>query len=158
MATLIQLKQIESSSFLIEAAALAATFTQSVKDIVNIIGTISSSAQITALGFVSESGASNWETISGIPTGLISSSAQLDGTTINNLTIATTNSDQYSLIVSGALAIVDANNLSDGGFNDVDTNVPAQIWINGQSGSEQPPTDPSIGGIAQSNIIDQGEW
>jgi hypothetical protein len=115
----------------------------------------SSSALQVAAAFGSTYTASAYQ----LPTGLISSSAQLDGTTINNLTIGTINSDKYSLIVSGALGIVNANNLPDGGLNDNDSNVPGQLWINGQSGSTQnPPTDPSIGGIAQSNVIDQGEW
>jgi hypothetical protein len=78
----------------------------------------------------------------------------LDGSTLNNITIGTANSDKYSLIVSGAVAIVNANNLTDGGLNDIDTNVPGQLWLNGQS----LPTDPSISGSAVSNIIDQGEW
>jgi hypothetical protein len=78
----------------------------------------------------------------------------LDGATLNNVIIGTTDSDKYSLIVSGAVAIVNANNLTDGGLNDIDTNVPGQLWLNGQS----LPTDPSISGSAVSNIIDQGEW
>jgi len=78
----------------------------------------------------------------------------LNGSTLNNITIGTANSDKYSLIVSGAVAIVNANNLTDGGLNDIDTNVPGQLWLNGQS----LPTDPSISGSAVSNIIDQGEW
>jgi hypothetical protein len=83
----------------------------------------------------------------------------LNGNTINNITIGTTNSDRYSLIVSGALAIVNANNLPNGGLNDNDNNVPGQLWLNGQSGSTQnPPIDPSISGSAVSNVIDQGEW
>lgn len=90
-----------------------------------------------------------------LPSGLISSSAQLDGSTLKNIIISTANSDKYSLIVSGALAIVDANNLTDGGFNDIDTNVPGQLWLNG--GPYLPP-DPSISGSGVSNIIDQGEW
>jgi hypothetical protein len=78
----------------------------------------------------------------------------LNGNTLNNITIGTANSDRYSLIVSGAVAIVDANNLPDGGLNDIDTNVPGQLWLNGQS----LPLDPSISGSGVSNIIDQGEW
>jgi hypothetical protein len=78
----------------------------------------------------------------------------LNGNTLNNITIGTANSDKYSLIVSGAVAIVDANNLPDGGLNDIDTNVPGQLWLNGQS----LPLDPSISGSDVSNTIDQGEW
>jgi len=78
----------------------------------------------------------------------------LDGATLNNVTIGTANSDRYSLIVSGAVAIVNANNLPDGGFNDIDANVPGQLWLNGTS----LPTDPSISGSGVSNTIDQGEW
>ena len=83
----------------------------------------------------------------------------INGNIFNNITIGTANSDRYSLIVSGAVAIVNANNLPNGGLNDNDNNVPGQLWINGQSGSTvNPPIDPSISGSAVSNVIDQGEW
>jgi hypothetical protein len=88
-----------------------------------------------------------------LPTGVISSSAQLDGSTFKNITISTENSDKYSLIVSGAIAVVGASNLSaslDGG-----TKVNPQIYM--VSGSNAP-LDPMISGSSQSNIIDLGEY
>ena len=69
MASLIQLKQIESSSALIQAANIGADFSQSVLD-------------------------------------------SLTGATLKNITITTQTADQYSLIISGAVGIVDANGLS----------------------------------------------
>lgn len=86
---------------------------------------------------------------------VITSSRQLDGSVINNLTLGTTG-DAYSLIVSGALAVVDADiTISGSQFN-----VGGQIWVNGQTGSAgNPPTEPYDNiGNAQSDIIDQGEW
>ena len=83
----------------------------------------------------------------------------LNGSTLNNITIGTKDADSYSLIISGAVAIVNANNLPTGSIGD-DTNVPGQIWLNGSnmvSGST-PPIDPSVNGIGVSNVIDQGEW
>lgn len=132
MATLIRLKQIESGSVLEVAGEIGANFTQSVINVMtsSIVGVL--------------------------PEGVLSGSAQLDGTTIKSLTLAPRNSDEYSLIVSGALAVVDATNLPDGGINDIDSDVPAQIWVNGAGAN--PPIDPSISGSAQANIIDQGEW
>jgi hypothetical protein len=124
MANLIRLKQIESSSALIAAGAAGGDFSQSVINVVT--------GEVSVL---------------------------LDGSTINditlvNATVTTANSDRYSLIISGAAAIVNANNLPDGGFNDVDTNVPGQLWLNGTV----LPTDPSISGSGMANVIDQGEW
>lgn len=75
--------------------------------------------------------------------------------TIANLTLVPMDSDSYSLIVSGAIAVVDAENVADGNIGDNDSSVPAQIWINGET---PPPIDPSVNGIAVSNVIDQGEW
>ena len=86
---------------------------------------------------------------------VITSSRQLDGSVINNLTLGTTG-DAYSLIVSGALAVVDADiTISGSQFN-----VGGQIWVNGQTGSAgNPPTEPYDNiGNAQADIIDQGEW
>lgn len=88
-----------------------------------------------------------------LPAGVVSSSAQLDGSTFKNITISTENSDKYSLIVSGAVAIVGASNLStsfDGG-----TTVNPQIYM--VSGSTAP-LDPMISGSSQSNTIDLGEY
>jgi hypothetical protein len=124
MATLIRLKQLESSSALEISAQIGTDFTGAV-----------------------------FEVIDGA--GLISSSTQLDGQTINNLTIGTINADKYSLIVSGAIAVVDATGLTGSIDNEDDTRVPAQIYL--VSGSIPPP-DPYLSGSEQSNIIDQGEW
>lgn len=92
--------------------------------------------------------------------GVISSSAQLDGSTLRNITIAPINSDGYSLTVSGAVAIVDATALQDGGFGDTDSTVPAQIWLNGNqtNTSSVPPTDPSTNNQPNANQIDMGEF
>lgn len=93
--------------------------------------------------------------------GVISSSTQLDGTTLRNITIAPINSDGYSLTVSGAVAIVNATGLPDGGFDgDVDTTVPAQLYLDGNTTTtaSTPPPDPSTGGQANSNVVDMGEF
>jgi len=129
MANLIRLKQIESGSALSTAASVGQDFSQSVIDIVQ--------GEVGAV----------------LPEGVISSSAQLNGTTLRNITIAPLNSDGYSLIVSGALGVVDATNLSEGGFGDLDSTVPGQISVNGQL-----PPDPSTNNIPLANVIDQGEW
>lgn len=131
MANLIRLKQIESSSLLATASVLGGDFSQSVIDI--IVG------EVQAV----------------LPDGVISSSVQLDGSTIKNLTISTENADRYSLVVSGAMAVVDATNLSGTDDFENDTIVPGQIYL--VTGSI-PPSDPYVSGSAQSNIIDQGEW
>ena len=129
MANLIRLKQIESGSALQISAEVGADFSQSVLNIVmNDVGAV-------------------------LPDGVISSSAQLDGTTLRNITIAPLNSDGYSLIVSGALGVVDATNLTEGGFGDLDSTVPGQISVNGQL-----PPDPSTNNTPLANVIDQGEW
>jgi len=125
MANLIRLKQIESSSALLAAAGAGSDFSQSVIDVVT--------GEVAVL---------------------------LDGATINditlvNATVTTADSDRYSLIVSGAVAVINANNLPTGSTNDGDTNVPAQIWLNSNAIL---PSDPSVSGSAVSNIIDQGEW
>lgn len=131
MANLIRLKQIESGSELQTSAEVGADFSQSV------IGIITG------------------EVVAVLPDGVISGSAQLDGSTIKNLTISTENADRYSLVVSGAMAVVDATNLSGTDDFENDTTVPGQIYL--VTGSV-PPTDPYVSGSAQSNIIDQGEW
>ena len=86
---------------------------------------------------------------------VVTSSRQLDNSIINNLTIGSTG-DNYSLIVSGALAVVDADITISGS----QYNVAGQIWVNGQTGSAgNPPTEPYDNtGDAQADIIDQGEW
>jgi hypothetical protein len=86
---------------------------------------------------------------------VITSSHQLDGSVINNLTLGTTG-DAYSLIVSGALAVVDAD-ITIGGSQ---YNVGGQIWVNGETGSAgNPPSQPyDNSGNPQADIIDQGEW
>jgi hypothetical protein len=130
MANLIRLKQIESGSQLQVSAEVGADFSQSVLNVViNDVGAV-------------------------LPDGVISSSAQLDGSTLKDITFIPKDSDSYSLIVSGAIAIVNATNLSDGGFGDNDSTVPAQIWLNGQTA----PTDPSSNNQPLSNQIDMGEW
>jgi len=131
MANLIRLKQIESSSYLEAAGAVGQNFSQSV---INII-----TSEVKAV----------------LPIGTISSSAQLDGTTIKNLTLSTQNADKYSLVISGAVAVVDATGLTGSIDTENDIRVPGQIYL--VSGSV-PPTDPYVSGSAQSNIIDQGEW
>jgi hypothetical protein len=93
--------------------------------------------------------------------GVISSSAQLDGSTLKGITIAPINSDGYSLIISGALAVVDATGLPDGGFGDNDSTVPAQIYLDGNTQTTEsvpPPIDPSTNNQANSNQIDMGEF
>lgn len=93
--------------------------------------------------------------------GVISSSAQLDGSTLRNITIAPINSDGYSLIVSGAVAVVNATGLPDSGFGaDVDSTVPAQIWLDGNqtNTASVPPIDPSTNNQPNSNQIDMGEF
>lgn len=91
---------------------------------------------------------------------IISSSTQLDGSTLRNITIAPLNSDGYSLIVSGALAVVNATGLAEGGFGDTDSTVPAQIWLDGNQTNNvsAPPTDPSNNNQATANLIDMGEF
>jgi len=185
MASLIQLKQIESSSALIAATEVGADFSQSVIDVVtgNIqavlpTGIISSSTQLTASfderyilsgsitqttwdnivgkpdGLVSSSAQITYTDISGIPQGIISGASQLDGATLKNITITTDNADMYSLIVSGAIGVVDATGLTGSLDGDDDTTVPAQIYLTGQP----LPTDPAISGSAEANQIDMGEW
>lgn len=129
MASLIRLKQIESGSALTDAAQVGTDFSASVISVVT--------GEVSAV----------------LPDGVISSSAQLDGSTLRNITIAPISSDGYSLIVSGALGVVDATNLSEGGFGDLDSTVPGQISVNGQL-----PADPSTNNTPLANVIDQGEW
>lgn len=92
---------------------------------------------------------------------IISSSTQLTGATLKGITISPVNSDSYSLIISGALAVVNAVGLNDGGYDgDIDSTVPGQIYLNGNSttSSVPPPTDPSTMGQPNSNVIDMGDF
>ena len=146
MAQLIQLKQIESSSALIIAAEVGTDFTASVEAVVSQSISTTLSASIVAIVSASIDVV--------LPDGVISGSSQLDGTTIKNLVISTRDADSYSLIVSGAMGVVDANNLPYGPNAD-DTNVPAQIYL---AGGNVLPADPSSSGSADANIIDQGEF
>lgn len=130
MAQFIQLKQIESSSALSTAASVGTDFSQSVIDVVT------------------------GEVVGVLPEGVISGSSQLDGSTIKNLIISTRDADSYSLIISGAMGVVDANELPQG-TNADDTNVPAQIYL---AGGTVLPADPSENGNADANVIDQGEF
>jgi hypothetical protein len=91
--------------------------------------------------------------------GVISSSAQLAGATLTGITFVPADADSYSVIISGAAAIVNATGLSGSKDLEMDTTVPGQLWINGQSGSgDSAPPDPFVGGEEQSNIVDMGEW
>ena len=147
MANLIRLKQIESGSQLNTAASVGADFSQSVQNVVS-----ESAATILSASIINVV-VNNIAAV--FPDGVISGSSQLDGSTIKNLTISTENADKYSLVVSGAMAVVDATNLSGTDDFENDTTVPGQIYL--VTGSV-PPTDPYVSGNAQSNIIDQGEW
>lgn len=147
MANLIRLKQIESSSA-IQTAAIVGADTASV--INNVVS--ESAANILSASIINVV-VNNIAAV--FPDGVISGSSQLDGSTIKNLTISTKNADRYSLVVSGAMAVVDATNLSGTDDFENDTIVPGQIYL--VTGSI-PPSDPYVSGSAQSNIIDQGEW
>ena len=125
-------------------AAFSNSIDDTIKDKMNAEGIISSSMQV--LG----------------GSGVISSSAQLDGSTLRNITIAPVDSDSYSLIVSGAVAIVNATGLSNGNWydGDVDSTVPAQLYLDGNptTASVKPPPDPSTNNQPNSNMIDMGEF
>ena len=81
----------------------------------------------------------------------------LDGGVIKNLTVTTATDDQYSLIISGAMAVVGATAYDISASLDAESGsvVPAMIWL-AQSGSA--PHDPIISGSLQSNVIDLGEY
>ena len=147
MANLIRLKQIESSSFLETAGAIGQDFSQSVNSIV------SQSIETTFSASIVQIITNNVGAV--LPDGVISASSQLDGTIIKNLIVSTENADGYSLIVSGAMAVVNATGLTGSLDGENDTIVPGQIYL--VTGSI-PPSDPYVSGSAQSNIIDQGEW
>ena len=147
MANLIRLKQIESGSSLDTAAQVGANFSQSVQNVVS-----ESAATILSASIVNVV-VNNIAAV--LPDGVISGAAQLDGSTIKNLTISTENADRYSLVVSGAMAVVNATGLTGSVDGENDTMVPGQIYL--VTGSV-PPADPYVSGSPQSNIIDQGEW
>jgi hypothetical protein len=86
---------------------------------------------------------------------VITSSRQLDNSIINNLTIGSTG-DNYSLIVSGALAVVDADITISGSMY----NVGGEIFVNGLTGTEgNPPQQPyDNNGNQQADVIDNGEF
>ena len=147
MANLIRLKQIESSSALSTAATVGTDFTSSVNNIV------SQSIETTFSASIVQIVTNNVAAV--LPDGVISGSSQLDGSIIKNLTITTENADGYSLIISGAMAVVNATGLIGSVDGENDTVVPGQIYL--VTGSV-PPSDPYVSGSAQSNIIDQGEW
>lgn len=147
MANLIRLKQIESSSALSTAATVGTDFTSSVNNIV------SQSIETTFSASIVQIVTNNVAAV--LPDGVISGSSQLDGSIIKNLTITTENADGYSLIISGAMAVVNATGLTGSVDGENDTVVPGQIYL--VTGSV-PPSDPYVSGSAQSNIIDQGEW
>jgi len=145
-----------SSSQTLISASIAATLSGSALSVINLSSSVSTSLSLISSSlsaFTSSIGLTikaklNTENV-------ITSSRQLDGSVINNLTLGTTG-DAYSLIVSGALAVVDADiTISGSQFN-----VAGQIWVNGETGSAgNPPSEPYDNvGNAQSDIIDQGEW
>ena len=147
MANLIRLKQIESSSAIQTAAIIGADTASVINNVVS-----ESAANILSASIINVV-VNNIAAV--FPDGVISGSSQLDGSTIKNLTISTENADRYSLVVSGAMAVVDATNLTGSIDGESDTVVPGQIYL--VTGSV-PPSDPYVSGSAQSNIIDQGEW
>jgi len=103
MAQFIRLKQIESSSA-IQTAAIVGNDTASV-----INNVVSSSAATILSASIVNVVVNNIAAV--FPSGVISSSTQLDGGTIKNLTLSTENADRYSLVVSGAMAVVNATGL-----------------------------------------------
>jgi hypothetical protein len=143
------------------SSSVATSLSASEANIISIsssINTSISSSDARFAGFSSSIDTTILNKINAV--GVISSSAQLDGSTLKGITIAPINSDGYSLIISGALAVVDATGLTDGGFGDNDSTVPAQIYLDGNdsTASIAPPTDPSTAGQANSNQIDMGEF
>jgi len=177
MANLIRLKQIESGSALTSAANIGVDINNSVVGIISSslsgalsilatdveVAAVSASIAATDLAISSSTYSLNTFTSSiGLTIknklnteNVITSSHQLDGSVINNLTLGTTG-DAYSLIVSGALAVVDADITISGS----QYNVGGQIWVNGETGSAgNPPSQPyDNSGNPQADIIDQGEW
>ena len=145
--------QVASGEF---SASVANQFSSSLANVNNISSSIVSSINTLS---------SSYETFSSSigltikakmnADGVISSSAQLDGTTIKNLTLST-DGDAYSLIVSGAVAVVDADITISGS----QYNVGGQIFVNGLTGSAgNPPETPyTPTGLPEANVLDNGEW
>jgi hypothetical protein len=144
------------------SSSVATSLSASEANIISIsssINTSISSSDARFAGFSSSIDTTILNKINAV--GVISSSAQLDGSTLKGITIAPINSDGYSLIISGALAVVDATGLPDGGFGDNDSTVPAQIYLDGNTQTTEsvpPPPDPSTNNQANSNQIDMGEF
>jgi hypothetical protein len=144
------------------SSSVATSLSASEANIISIsssINTSISSSDARFAGFSSSIDTTILNKINAV--GVISSSAQLDGSTLKGITIAPINSDGYSLIISGALAVVDATGLPDGGFGDNDSTVPAQIYLDGNTQTTEsvpPPIDPSTNNQANSNQIDMGEF
>ena len=154
MANLIRLKQIEGSTELQAAVTAGNAISQSGGSFTDAVSIAVSQSLETSLSASIINIITN-NVAATLPDGVISSSAQLDGTTIKNLTISTINADRYSLVISGAASVVDATNLSDSDDFENDTTVPGQIYL--VSGTFAP-VDTVVNGNPQSNIIDQGEW
>ena len=150
---------VSSSQTLISASissSIAATLSGSALSVINLSSSVSTSISLISSSLNAITSSIGLTIKAKLNTeNVITSSRQLDGSVINNLTLGTTG-DAYSLIVSGALAVVDADiTISGSQFN-----VGGQIWVNGQTGSAgNPPTEPYDNiGNTQADIIDQGEW
>jgi hypothetical protein len=140
---------------------LSGTISTSITNLSSSIATSISSSDASFVAFSSSIDTTILNKINAV--GVMSSSAQLTGATLKGITIAPVDSDSYSLIVSGALAIVNATGLPNGGAwydFDVDSTVPAQLYLdsNPTTASVKPPVDPSTAGQANSNMIDMGEF
>lgn len=150
---------ISSSQYLISSSissSIAATLSGSAFSVTALSSSVSTSLNLISSSlnaFTSSIGLTIKQKLN--TENVITSSHQLDGQVINNLTIGTTG-DNYSLIISGALAVVDA----DITMNGSQYNVGGEIWVNGQTGSAgNPPAQPyDNSGNMQADIIDQGEW
>ena len=144
------------------SASVATQFSSSYSTIYSISSSINTSISSSDARFAAFSSSIDNTILNKINVvGVISSSAQLTGATLKGITIAPVDSDSYSLIVSGALAVVDATGLPDGGFGDNDSTVPAQIYLDGNTQTTEsvpPPIDPSTNNQPNSNQIDMGEF
>ena len=145
-----------SASQILISSSIAATLSGSALSVTNLSSSVSASLNLISSSlnvFTSSIGLTIKQKLN--TENVITSSRQLDGSVINNLTLGTTG-DAYSLIVSGALAVVDAD-ITIGGSQ---YNVGGQIWVNGETGSAgNPPPEPYDNiGNTEADIIDQGEW